>query len=133
MSELRFGGRCERHLSAKPCAQCATAATHKELATKLRALATGTVEWRVADPDTGGIALWFTHGETPDPEGRCREWLADMRARFPDSAHARKEVVRVVTFSQLEEAALEAAALLDPDDVRLSADQQEQSRGGEQG
>ena len=23
MNELRFGGRCERHLSVKPCAQCA--------------------------------------------------------------------------------------------------------------
>lgn len=31
MAELRIGGRCERHLSVKPCAQCAQQATRPDM------------------------------------------------------------------------------------------------------
>lgn len=79
------------------------------LATRLRELACGTVEWRVADPVTGAYCISFGYGTSFSPERDAREWLEDHKRRHPGSMHADKEVREVRYFTELERAALEAA------------------------
>lgn len=85
----------------------------KQLAERLRKLAAGTVEWRVADPQTGSYCIAF------EREHEADRWLADHKAKFPNSMHADKVVARVHWFGQLEQAAREAADLLDPAALRV--------------
>lgn len=93
-------------------------AVPKELAERLRRLATGTVEWRVQDPVDKGYCIAFDHKGSINPEREAREWLADHRARFPGGRFAHYEAAEVRWFSKLERAALEAADALDPAGVK---------------
>jgi len=85
----------------------------KDLAARLRHLASGAVEWRVQDPVEKCYCISFNYGDTADPERAAREWLAVHQTRFPNSQHAHYEVAKVRWFSVLEQAALDAADLLD--------------------
>jgi hypothetical protein len=69
------------------------------LVQKLRGAASaGFDEWRVQDPKDGSYCIAYSWPETMSPEREARAWLADHRARFPNSQHAGYEVacVRVV-------------------------------------
>lgn len=81
----------------------------KELAARLRKLATGRVVWRVADPVTGSYCMEL------DRQYEAEEWMIDNKSRFPNGIHANKVVTRVHVFDELERAALEAADALDPE------------------
>lgn len=102
-------------------------ADHKTLAATIRELATGTVEWRVQHPVEKSYCISFDHRTCINPEREAREWLADHKARHPDSQFAGYEVAEVRWFSLLESAALRAADALDPDGVQPS--QKEADRG----
>lgn len=80
-----------------------------DAAARLRALAQGRWEWRVADPVTGAYCMEFMDHE----ERRARAWLSDHQARFPNGPHAGKVVQRVLVTTPLEDAALAAADALD--------------------
>jgi hypothetical protein len=85
----------------------------KELAARLRQLATGRVEWRVQHPVEKCYCISFDRGDTLNPEWSARGWLADFRQRFPNHPHAKYEAAEVRCFTELERAALEAADALD--------------------
>jgi hypothetical protein len=85
-----------------------TVADPRGVAADLRRLACGTVEWRVADPNTGSYCIAF------DAEPKAIEWLADHVRRFPRSMHANKVVQRAHYLTELEQVARRAADLLDP-------------------
>ena len=89
----------------------------KNIAATLRKLATGTVEWRVQNPTDKGYCIAFDHRSSINPERDAREWLADHKAHHPGSQFAGYEVAAVRWFSELEQAALDAAAALDHDGV----------------
>jgi hypothetical protein len=97
----------------------------KAIATKLRELVTGTVEWRVQHPVEKSYCISFNHRGSINPEREAREWLADHKARHPGSQFACYEVAEVLWFSRLERAALEAADALDPDGVQAPRKAQE--------
>lgn len=88
-------------------------ADHKELAARLRDLARGTVEYRVADPETGAYCL------NSPREWEMDQWLLDYRREYPNGLHANKVVRRAHYFTALERAALEAAEALDPSGTAL--------------
>lgn len=92
----------------------------KTIAATLRKLATGTVEWRVQNPTDKGYCIAFDHRSSINPERDAREWLADHKAHHPGSQFAGYEVAAVRWFSELEQAALDAAAALDPDGVSVA-------------
>lgn len=92
----------------------------KTIAATLRKLATGTVEWRGQNPTDKGYCIAFDHRSSINPERDAREWLADHKAHHPGSQFAGYEVAVVRWFSELEQAALDAAAALDPDGVTAS-------------
>jgi hypothetical protein len=91
----------------------------KELAARLRKLATGTVEWRVQHPVERCYCISFDRSDSINPERAAREWLADFQRRWPDHEHAKYEAAEVRWFSELERAALEAADVLDAAGVAL--------------
>lgn len=69
------------------------------LVEKLRGAASaGYDEWRVQDPKDGSYCMAYSWPETMSPEREARAWLADHKARFPNSQHAHFVVacVRVV-------------------------------------
>ena len=69
------------------------------LVEKLRGAASaGFDEWRVQDPKDGSYCIAYSWPETMNPEREARAWLADHKARFPNSQHAHFVVacVRVV-------------------------------------
>lgn len=71
----------------------------RPLVERLRGAASaGYDEWRVQNPDGGSYCIAFSWPESHDPEREARAWLADHKARFPDSQFAGYVVacVRVV-------------------------------------
>lgn len=80
---------------------------------RLRALATGRVEWQVIDPQTRGICMWFDRDNYLNPEREAKEWLDDQNLRFPGGKFTSYEVKKARIFSDLERAALEAADALE--------------------
>jgi hypothetical protein len=83
----------------------------KTIAAQLRELATGRVEWRVADPITGAHCIEFGKGNKA--ERQAKAWLRNLRLTQPSHRFANYVVRDVRTFTALERTALEAAALLD--------------------
>jgi ribA/ribD-fused uncharacterized protein len=74
--------------------------------TRLRELAsTARVEWHVADPVTKAYCTSFDRSTSLDPEGDAHAWLEDHRKRFPDSRHAKFEVMRVEVRTELQQLA----------------------------
>ncbi len=69
------------------------------LTDRLRAAASaGYDEWRVQNPKDGAFCIAYSWPDTMSPEREARAWLADHKARFPDSPKAGYVVacVRVV-------------------------------------
>jgi hypothetical protein len=91
----------------------------KELAARLRKLASGRLEYRVQDPVEKCYCVSFSRDDGFDPERDARQWLADFQRKFPEHPHANYEVAPVRSFSELERAALEAAELLDAPGVGI--------------
>jgi hypothetical protein len=87
----------------------------KELAARLRKLATGRTEWRVQDPVSKCYCIAYDHYQWINPERHAREWLANHQRRFPDHQHSKYEVAEARWFSELEQAALDAADALSAD------------------
>lgn len=85
----------------------------KELGTRLRSLATGTVEWRVQHPVDKSYCIAFGRSSSFNPERDARRWLEDHRERFPSGRFFNYEVAEVRYLTELERAALEAADALD--------------------
>lgn len=78
--------------------------------TRLRELASAArVEWHVADPVTKAYCISFDRSTSLNPEQDAHDWLADHRKRFPDSRHAKFEVMRVEVRSELQRLAGELA------------------------
>jgi hypothetical protein len=86
----------------------------KELAARLRKLATGQTEWRVQHPVKKSFCISFGRGNSVDPERDARKWLETVRRDFHNHPHAGYEVAEVRHFTELERGALEAADVLDP-------------------
>lgn len=84
-----------------------------ELASRLRSLATGRVEWRVQDPVERCYCMSYDRSDSTNPKGEAECWLIDHQRRFPDSPHAKYEVAEVRVYTELEEVALQAADALD--------------------
>lgn len=83
------------------------------LATRLRELACGTVEWHIKHPASNGYCAVFRGPDNGRPERKAREWLANHRTRFPRSGIADYVAVRVHSYSALEQAAIDAAEKLE--------------------
>ncbi len=83
-----------------------------DLADKLRKLATGRTEWRVQNPVTQSFCMSFSYAECVNPQMEATEWRANFASKFPDHPHATYEVAEVRVFSDLEETALKAAAII---------------------
>jgi len=69
------------------------------LTDRLRVAASaGYDEWRVQNPKDGAFCIAYSWPDTMSPEREARAWLADHKARFPDSPKAGYVVacVRVV-------------------------------------
>ena len=86
------------------------------LTDRLRAAASaGYDEWRVQDPKDGAYCIAYSWPDVGNPEREARAWLADHKARFPDSPKAGyvAACVRVVPLKDrlLAEAADEIALL----------------------
>lgn len=101
----------------------------REHAARLEKLATGTTEWRVANPVTGTFCIAFDYSLTVNPQREAHEWLADHRRRFPNSEFAGYEVSEVVRYSELEKAALSACDFLNS--LAVPTSQDEPKRGKE--
>ena len=99
-----------------------------DLATRLRALAQGSVEWRVQHPVERCYCMTFSRQNSRDPERDARDWLADHKRRFPDSRQAGFEVAEVRVYDELQQVAQEAAEALEKIAVRAAA-----SMGGREG
>lgn len=85
-----------------------TAAT--SLPQRLLAASTGTIEWRVADPETGAYCVAYSRADYLDPEREAREWLRKHRKEFPTGRFVEHEARRVLVQSELQRLAVEAAA-----------------------
>ena len=83
------------------------------LVERLRSACSGYDEWRVQDPNDGSYCIAFSWPETMNPERAAREWLADHKARFPDSHHAHFVVACVRVVPHKDRMLLEAAEALD--------------------
>jgi len=70
----------------------------------IRALCTGSIEWRVASDD-GAYCMSFSRDDSHNPEQEANEWLATHLCKYPERFMAYK-VRRVVVQSQLQEEAL---------------------------
>lgn len=77
---------------------------------RLMAASTGTIEWRVADPETGSYCVAYSRADYLDPEREAREWLRRHRKEFPTGRFVEHEARRVLVQSELQRLAVEAAA-----------------------
>jgi hypothetical protein len=93
--------------------QCDNASRFTELASRLRELATGRIEWRVQDPVRKCYCMVFDRYDHINPEYEAREWLAEFQRKFPNHEHAKYEVAEVRSFTEMERTALEAADALE--------------------
>lgn len=99
--------------NSTPGVQEVAVADPKELAARLRAAATGTVEWRVQHPVKKDYCIAFGSTSSLNPERDARRWLEDHRTRFPGGLFVNYEVAQVRYLTELERLALEAADALD--------------------
>lgn len=78
---------------------CGFSAGLGALVAQLRSAASaGYDDWRVQDPKDGSYCIAYSWPESMSPEREARAWLADQKARFPNSRQAGYvvECVRVV-------------------------------------
>lgn len=80
-----------------------------DIVERLRETCTGREVWRVADPETGAYCLAFDYTNSIRPESDARRWLAHHVAKFPDSRHANKVVIKAIERADAEQLAHEAA------------------------
>ena len=82
-----------------------------DITERLRSSASGTIEWRVQNPETRAYCISFT--EWNGGERSARQWLdEEIRAR-PESIFAKHEVARVAALDHRDRLMLEAADELD--------------------
>lgn len=85
---------------------------------RLRDAASGTIEWRVQNPETRAYCISFTEWE--GGERNARQWLdEEIRAR-PESIFAKHEVARVVALDHRDRLMLEAADRLDEQETAVA-------------
>jgi hypothetical protein len=83
------------------------------LVEKLRSTASaGYDEWRVQDPKDGSYCIAYSWPDTMSPEREARAWLADHKARFPDSQYAGYVVACVRVVPQKDRLLADAAEAL---------------------
>lgn len=82
------------------------------LADSIKTRAVGWTEWRVENPVDGGYVMVFTQAESLWPEEEAQEWLELHRQHHPNSMYADYVVSKHHCYSQVEQDALDAAALL---------------------
>lgn len=82
-----------------------------DITERLRSSASGTIEWRVQNPETRAYCISFT--EWNGGERSARQWLdEEIRAR-PESIFAKHEVARVAALDHRDRLMLEAADEID--------------------
>lgn len=120
--------------------------TPTEIIEAIRRECTGSVVWRVADPD-GAYCIEFDRHSSVNPERDCRDWFADQQRRFPEwveengyqvvearwlstpeqlACHAADEIARLsaaldAALVQLEAERARNAALVPPPAILLMA------------
>lgn len=83
------------------------------LVEELRSTASaGYDEWRVQDPKDGSYCIAYSWPDTMNPEREARAWLADHKARHPDSQYAGYVVACVRVVPQKDRLLAEAAHAL---------------------
>lgn len=84
---------------------------------RLRDAASGTIEWRVQDPETRAYCISFT--EWNGGERSARQWLDEEIRACPESIFAKYEVARVVALDRRDRLLLEAADRLDEQETAV--------------
>ncbi len=98
-----------------------------DITERLRSSASGTIEWRVQNPETRAYCISFT--EWNGGERSARQWLdEEIRAR-PETIFAKHEVARVAALDHRDRLMLEAADEIDRLRARV-AELESQERGG---
>ena len=85
----------------------------RELIARLREASAGYDEWRVQDPKDGSYCIAYSWPESFNPERLARAWLADHKARYPNSLHSGFVVACVRVVNDADRLRLEAATLLE--------------------
>lgn len=91
-----------------------------DITERLRSGASGTIEWRVQNPETRAYCISFT--EWNGGERSARQWLDEEILARPESIFAKYEVARVVALNHRDRLVLEAADEIDRLRARLEWD-----------